>query len=132
MIHVDDSSNDPQERAIEALMVTGEITAAAEQVGVSRSTLHRWLRDPDFRVRYTEARRVVAEQALAVMQRECTCMARVLVGLATGKIPPNHVRLQAAAKVLEFALGASEIGLLRDELAELRQAVADLRPGHGA
>ena len=35
--------------AIEALVAGSTVTAAAEQAGVSRATLHRWLAtDPDF------------------------------------------------------------------------------------
>src|SRR5918999_79348 len=47
-----------QRAAVEALLATGEVAAAAQAAGVSRATLHRWLREPAFlaAVRDAEAR----------------------------------------------------------------------------
>ena len=47
-----------QRKAVEALLATGEVSAAARDAGVHRDTLHRWLKQPLFlaAVRETEAR----------------------------------------------------------------------------
>ncbi len=37
-----------QRRAVETLLATGEVAAAAREAGVSRDTLHRWLKQPLF------------------------------------------------------------------------------------
>src|SRR5688500_2176086 len=49
-----------QRRAVEALLATGEVSAAAREANVSRDTLHRWLKQPAFigAVREAEARAI--------------------------------------------------------------------------
>ena len=37
-----------QRKAIEALLTTGEVKAAAAAAGIHRDTLHRWLKEPIF------------------------------------------------------------------------------------
>ncbi len=47
----------PQLQALEWLANGGSITDAAQFAGVTRSTLHRWLKeDPDFLTAYTDWR----------------------------------------------------------------------------
>jgi len=47
-----------QRKAVEALLLTGDVSAAAKAAGVSRESLYRWLRQPLFlaAVREAEAR----------------------------------------------------------------------------
>jgi DNA invertase Pin-like site-specific DNA recombinase len=37
-----------QQQAIEALRATGDVTIAAQSVGVNRTTLYRWMKQPVF------------------------------------------------------------------------------------
>ncbi len=37
-----------QRQAIEALLATGDVTIAAQAVGVNRATLYRWMKQPAF------------------------------------------------------------------------------------
>src|SRR4051794_1419515 len=49
-----------QRKAVEALLTTGEVGAAAREVGISRVTLFRWMQQADFAqaVREAEARAI--------------------------------------------------------------------------
>jgi len=44
-----------QRKAVEALLTTGEVTAAAKEVGVHRDTLHRWMNQPAFHAAVRDA-----------------------------------------------------------------------------
>ena len=37
-------------RAVEALLTNPDVTQAAKAAGVSRNTLYRWMKEPDFMV----------------------------------------------------------------------------------
>jgi transposase-like protein len=53
------------EAAINALLTTGTITEAAQTVKISKTTLYKWLNQPDFQERYQTARRQAVDQAAA-------------------------------------------------------------------
>ncbi len=91
-----------QTRAIEALLVERDHTAAAAACHVSRRTLARWLDDPDFRSAYYHASnarlwdcigqlRTAAGDALATL--------RAAMGSDT-----ESVRVRAAIAVLDLAV----------------------------
>ena len=50
-----------QELALVALVAGGRVTETAAELGIGRSTLHRWLRDPYFEAAYNRARRELRE-----------------------------------------------------------------------
>jgi len=57
-----------QERVLERLLTGETVTAAAEAVGVDRSTVHRWLReDLKFQAAYNRQRRELQEAYAARM-----------------------------------------------------------------
>src|SRR5688572_243098 len=47
-----------QLKAVESLLATGEVSAAAKEIGVNRATLYRWMSEPAFldAVREAESR----------------------------------------------------------------------------
>lgn len=54
-----------QVRALEALLSGLSLTASAKAVGTTRSTLYRWLRDPDFAAAYNGLRRELRDEVEA-------------------------------------------------------------------
>lgn len=112
-----------QERAIVALLTHPTITDAANEVGVSRRTLHRWLQDPDFQMALQaalDAQSAALGHAMAgLAQQAVETLQAVLID---PKAPPG-VRVRAALGVL---------GQRRQflELEELTQRVAALERGY--
>jgi hypothetical protein len=58
-----------EDAALAALLAEPTIEAAAATAGISKSTLLRWLAEPDFRTRYRDARRQVVEHAVSGLQQ---------------------------------------------------------------
>src|SRR4051812_16520856 len=49
-----------QRRAVDAIIGTGDVSAAAREIGIGRATLYRWLNEPSFNqaVRDAESRAI--------------------------------------------------------------------------
>src|SRR5215211_3754356 len=114
-----------QRRAIPALLNSATIEGAAESAGVSRESLHRWLRtDPAFR----DELRAAESEALAEATRR-------LVGLAARALDtidavmgdetaPATVRLRAADTVLARLLQLRELVDLEERVTALERGTA--------
>jgi phage terminase small subunit len=118
-----------QRKAIEALLTTGEVTAAAQAVGVSRATLHRWLGEPVFlaAVRAAEARALddLSRLLVRLARSAVTTLAKAMSDPAT----PPATRVRAADATLGRLLQLRELATLEARVAALEEA-AGLSEGH--
>jgi hypothetical protein len=116
-----------QEAAIAALLTEKTIEEAAVKAGVAYRTLKTWLRQPDFRRDYREARRRVLDDAVALLQRSCTEAAETLArNLNCGKPEAEN---RAAVAVLDQAFRGLEALDLVAEVEELKRMLADANDG---
>lgn len=111
-----------QSEAIKALLEADSISAAAEQAGVCRRTLYRWLDDPGFQAALREARKrpyVVAMSRLCQLANKAvTVLSRALDGE-----PVTKNAFLAARAVLEFA-GTVRADDLEARLAQIEERIA--------
>ncbi len=111
-----------QRRAVEALLTTGDVVAAAQTVGVARETLHRWLHQPIF----LEAVRAAEAQALDDLSRILVRLGRTAAGTlakAMGDAAvPMATRVRAADATLGRLLQLRELATLEARVAELERA----------
>jgi transposase-like protein len=111
-----------QRKAVEALLATGEVPAAAREVGVSRDTLYRWLKQPLFveAVRETEARALDELSRLLVrLGRTATAtLAKAMSDPAT----PAATRVRAADVTLSRLLQLRELATLEARVQALEVA----------
>ena len=111
-----------QRKAIEALLVTGDVSAAARAAGVSRDSDYRWLRQPAFlaAVREAEAR------ALDELSRLLVGLGRTAAAtLETAMAEPSApwaTRVRAADAVLSRLLQLRELATLEAQVAALEEA----------
>jgi hypothetical protein len=118
-----------QQRAVVALLTTGEVKAAAADVGVTRETLHRWLREPLFlgAVRQAEA------EALDELSRLLVRLGRTAVGTIARAMSdpatPAATKVRAADVALSRLLQLRELAQLEARVQALEQAVG--REGEG-
>ena len=119
-----------QRKAVEALLTTGEVSAAAQAAGVSKDTLYRWLKQPAFLalVREAEARALDDLSRLLVrLGRTATAtLARAMTEAGT----PPATRVRAADAALGRLLQLRELATLEARVAELERA-AGLAEGAG-
>lgn len=113
-----------QRKAVEALLTTGEVAAAAQSVGVSRETLYRWLKEPVFQ----QAVRQAEAQALDDLSRLLVRLGRTAVAtLAKAMSDPS---VPAASRVRAADAALSRLLQLR-ELATLEQRITALEEAAG-
>ena len=112
-----------QRRAIEALLSTGDISAAAKEVGVHRNSLHRWLQEPDFQAAVREAE----AKAIDELSRMLVRLGRTAVGtLAKAMSDPKApwpTRVRAADASLARLLQVRELATLEARVTELERSV---------
>ena len=114
-----------QEEAIAALLTQRSTEEAARAVGIGISTLLRWLKVPEFRAAYREARREAVGQATARLQQATGAAASTLLRLMVDPSVPAAVRLRAADSIFDHAAKAIEIEDIEARVTELERA-ADL------
>ena len=119
-----------QRKAVEALLATGEVSAAAREAGVHRDTLHRWLRQPAFlaAVRETEARAL--DDLSRMLVRLGRTAASTLAKAMSDSTAPYPTRVRAADATLGRLLQLRELATLEARVAELERA-AGIAEGTG-
>ena len=119
-----------QRKAVEALLTTGEVAAAAREAGVARETLHRWLKQPAFlaAVRETEARALddLSRMLVRLGRTAAGTLAKVMADAAA----PAATRVRAADATLGRLLQLRELATLEARVAELERA-AGIADGPG-
>jgi len=111
-----------QRKAVEVLLSTGEVASAAQSLGVSRATLHRWLAEPVF----VEAVRAAEAQALDDLSRMLVRLGRTAAGTLAKAMSdaatPMATRVRAADATLGRLLQLRELATLEARVAELERA----------
>jgi hypothetical protein len=89
-----------KEAAIAALLSQRNHEEAARAAGVSKRTLNRWLKLPEFQSAYLDARRAAMFQANARLQQAGSAAVSVLLKVMVDQSTPAAVRVRAADCVL--------------------------------
>lgn len=109
-----------QRRAIEALLAHNTVTAAATACGVSRRTMHRFLKDPQFKDAFRKAQYDIVDHAHARLQGITHEAVEALRAVLNNPETPAGVRVSAsrAALTLAYELVESEDVRRRIEVLE--------------
>ena len=110
------------EAAIAALLTQRNQEEAAREAGVSKRTLHRWLKMPAFHTAYLEARRAAMFQANARLQQAASAAVSTLLKIMIDPSAPASARVRAADRVLERGRQGLETEDLEIRLTALEQA----------
>jgi hypothetical protein len=117
------------EQIIFALVVGGDVAAAARHARCSEKTVRRRLAEPSFARRVSEARAELRSRAIGRLSFEATATVETLVQLRN-TADAETVKLGACRLLIESMFRGGEIEGLAGELSELRQAVEDLQREH--
>ena len=119
-----------QRKAVEALLSTGEVTSAAQNLGINRATLYRWLAEPAF----VAAVRAAEAQAIDDFSRMLVRLGRTAAGtlakIMADTTSPAATRVRAADATLGRLLQLRELATLEARVAELERA-AGIADGPG-
>ena len=105
-----------QRKAIEALLTRGSISAAAEDAGVARVTMYRWMREPAFMAELSKAE----DAAMASLQRTLVALA----SLATVTLAKGMEGKATSSQIRAADISLSKLLLLRDLVAFERRLAA--------
>jgi len=97
------------ELAIAALLSHRSVEDAARAVGISTNTLLRWMKEPEFRGMYEEARRLAFSQSLGRLQEASGAAVTTTLKIMLDTNAPPGIRLRAAEIVLEQGAKAAEL-----------------------
>ena len=102
-----DTLQPKQLKAITSLLSHPTIRDAAQDCGISETTLWRWLNDAAFQSAYRQARRSVVERAMGELQAACseavtTLRRNLTCGLASTEVTAAKIILEQAAKGIEM------------------------------
>jgi predicted site-specific integrase-resolvase len=114
------------EAAVAALLVAPTLEAAAQQSGVSVTTLRRWLRDPEFQRQFRAARRQVVEQATTQLQQSSGRAVHTLYELLSSDHPGT--RCKAAVNILQLSIKSIELDDVLTRLADIEAALEKKEP----
>ena len=109
-----------EDAAIAALLSEPTIGGAAMVVGVSESTLLRWLQEPAFKAQYRAARRQVVEAAIGRLQSATTKAVDALERNLSCGTPA--VEVGAAKAILDQAIKGIELVDLAERIEQLEAA----------
>lgn len=110
-----------QRAAIAAILSTPTLQQAADQVGVTRRTLYRWLNQAEFRAALAEAQ---SDALGVVVARLAGLLGKALdvIGLDLGLGVDGKVRLRAALGILGHYAALAEFLDLASRVAALEQS----------
>ena len=116
-----------QHKAIAALLSEATIASAAAKVGITESTLYRWLQDDTFNEAYRQARREAVGQAVARLQQLSSSAVFVLASVMADKATPPSTRVIAAKAIIEYALQAVQLEDLQARVEALEAVIGGKR-----
>jgi hypothetical protein len=118
-----------QELVIAALLNATSIEEAAPVAKVHVSTIHRWMRQPEFVAAYREASRGIMRHAITRLQRACRVATETLLAVMQDHEAPSIVRVSAARTILEMAVRVVELEDVGARLAHLEATLANVKNG---
>lgn len=112
-----------QQRAIQALLTTSDVSHAAQEARVSRETLYRWMKSDVFRL----ALRDGTQQALEGLSRSLVDLgaqaAKTLADALTNAETSTAIKIKAADLVLERLLQLCELVDLENRVSRLEMNI---------
>jgi len=108
-------------KALEALLTSGDISQAANTAGVSRDSVYRWLRDPDFQTALSNGTQAALQGLSQSLLTLGAAAAKTLQAALEDTTAPLAVKLRAADIVLTRLLQMRELVDLDKRLTELEK-----------
>jgi hypothetical protein len=102
-----ETKRDAIERAVLAVLSHPRLEDAAQELGISRTTLWRRTQHEEFQERLDEVREQQSQQILDSLQANALAAVKFLADIAADKQTPITTRVQASGKILDYWFRAS-------------------------
>ena len=116
-----------QQQAIAAIVATGDVTIAAQSVGVNRATLYRWLKQPSFVQAVHAAEADAVEDLSRMLVRLGRTAVATLAKAMSDPATPAATKVRAADATLSKLLQLRELATLEQRVAALEASVGEDR-----
>ena len=110
-----------QEKLLSILAGNPNIQAAAKAAGIGRSTVHRWLKEPDFREELTRRRNMALTEAMNSVQAYTAQAVEELVKLLGSS--NEWIRRQVCMDVLNCSHKIREVEQIEQRLDAIEKAM---------
>jgi hypothetical protein len=111
-----------KEEAIAALLTNRNLEEAAKATGIATNTLLRWMKEPEFKTAYLQARRQAFGQSIARLQQATSAAAATLMKIMVDPTAPASTRVRAADSIFNHAAKAIEIEDIETRVSELERS----------
>jgi hypothetical protein len=111
--------------AVAALLTQRNVEEAAAAVKIAPKTLLRWMKQPEFKKAYLEARRAAHGQSIARLQQATGAAVTTLLKVLIDPATPASVKVRAADSVLGHSAKSIELEDIEGRLAELERAAEE-------
>ncbi len=116
-----------QQQAIQAIVATGDVTIAAQSVGVNRATLYRWMKQPQFVQAVHAAEADAVEDLSRMLVRLGRTAVATLAKAMSDPATPAATKVRAADATLSKLLQLRELATLEQRVAALEASVGEGR-----
>ncbi len=116
-----------QQQAIAAIVATGDVTVAAQSVGVNRATLYRWLKQPQFVQAVHAAEADAVEDLSRMLVRLGRTAVATLAKAMNDPATPPATRVRAADATLSKLLQLRELATLEQRVSALEASAGQER-----
>jgi len=109
--------NTKQLQAIDLILCNSSIEKVAKKLGISRQTIHNWLREKPFKEHLEKERKELFEEGLNALKGAMAKASRALIGLLD--CDDRKERRLAAKEIINMALKVCEIKELEERISGL-------------
>ena len=110
-----------KETAIKSLLETDTVAAAAKAAGISEATAWRWMKDPEFKEAFREAKKRVLDYSIGRLQQATGTAINALISIVSDEEAPASARVSGAKTILEMAVKVAEIDDIENRIEALEQ-----------
>lgn len=100
--------NTKAELIIASLLVSPTIRKASENLNIPESTIYKYLKNPEFKTRYNEAKSNLLNQSSSYLQSKISEAISNIIDVMNDVNTAHQVRLNASKAVLDYAMKLNE------------------------
>ena len=112
-----------QLKAIPHIVSNPTYTEGCEKAKINKTTLYKWLKEPEFKAELDRQRDEIAAEAFGVLSQGLTKAVETLVSLLNNK--DDRLKRLAAKDVIDFIIRHKENEDLDDRLKEVEKRLAE-------
>ena len=112
-----------QIKAIPHIVGNPTYTQGCKKANINKTTLYKWLKEPEFKAELDRQRDEIAAEAFGVLSQSLTQAVEALVGLLDNK--DDRLKRLAAKDVIDFIVRHKENEDLDERLKEVEKLIAE-------